>query len=58
MSNAAIIEVFQGSTVTYRINGGRIRRTNCFDVMEWRANLPGCSIFINGAFCEYGAWAD
>lgn len=56
--SAAIIEVFQGPTVTFRINGGRIRRTGCFDVMEWRGRHPGCTIFINGALCDYGAWAD
>lgn len=37
---------------------GRNRRTGCFDVMEWRGRHPGCTIFINGALCDYGAWAD
>ena len=56
--NAAIIEAFQGPAVTFRINGGRIRRTDCFDVMYWRNRLPGCTIFINGNLCDYGAWAE
>lgn len=56
--NAAIIEVFQGPTVTFRINGGRIRRADCFDVMYWRGRHPGCTIFINGNMCDYGAWAE
>lgn len=58
MTNPAIIEVFQGGSIAFRINGGSIRRAGCFDVMKWRGRYPGCTIFINGVLCEYGAWSN
>ena len=47
----------KGYHLIVRFNNGAPRRMASFDIMEWRAKRPGCSIFIDGILNDYGDWA-